>query len=131
MITKNAILEVAMQLNEAMFTDVCGRMFRESTFTEAGTEYINVPTSPIPLLFWAATRCARPLFDAAGKLKDWETADADTRTRYRIIVEETARSHGYTFEGCGPVFDNDVACRLAVVMIANNALCVKAHGKSE
>ena len=114
-----------MQLNESMFNDACGRMFRESTFTEGDTEYVNVPTSPIPLLFWATTRCAKPVFDDAGKLKDWKTADADTRQHYRIIVEETARAHGYTFEGCGPVFDNDVACRLVVLMIANTALTNK------
>jgi len=113
-----------MKLNEPMFNEACGRMFLESTFTEGGTEYVNVPTDPIPLLFWAATRCASPVFDDSGKLKDWKTADADTRQRYRIIVEETARAHGYTFEGCGPVFDNDVACRLAVVMIANKVLSV-------
>lgn len=108
-----------MQFSKAIYDATRERFGLKDSVWVNGEEYAQIPTAPDALLFWAADRIATPIFGPDGGLHDWEVADAATRQKYRIIVEEVARANGYVVEGCGPAFDSDVACRLVVITITN------------
>jgi len=93
-----------MQFNRAIYDAARERFGLKDSVWVNGEEYAQIPTDPAALLFWAADRIATPIFGEDGELRDWKVAEADTRQKYRIIVEETARANGYELSGLDKVF---------------------------
>lgn len=96
-----------MKFNKATYEAARnGLGLKESVWID-GKEYAHIPTTPEALLFWALDRIVTPIFGEDGELCDWNCADADTRKKYFILVEETARLHGFMFQGLDKVFEVD------------------------
>lgn len=94
-----------MQFNKAIYDAARKRFGLTDSVYVNGGEYAQVPTDPAALLFWALDRIATPVFGDDGELRDWTVADVETRKRYRILVEETAKAKGYEFQGLDKVFE--------------------------
>jgi hypothetical protein len=112
-------MNTKMEFTEDMHTKLLEKLGLKPSVIKDGKVFMYVPVDPVALIVWANLECARPIFKD-GVLTHWSIATTEERMTIKQIVEEVSRDNGFHWEGLTDVFENEDACKLAVLMAATS-----------